>query len=1618
MKTTKQMVFISVILISLIVRVDCQGAIPDDPWGFESIDISGAVNPNNVVGSTTYDPDTETYTVTAGGGDIWLEDDGFRYVYLEVPAEVGDFEVSARLAMPVSWPHAWAKAGIMVRQDLDADSVHATLGAARDSGVEMQHRATKGAAASHTGAAERLAPYANGTNQLGINEPIWLKLERQGDLFLGYYSYDGVEWRRDSPWGENSMYTVVLEGAFYVGFCFSTHEANIEGTASFGDFNFPPLAGTRAVAGPDQWVYGDEEIALDGRKSTKADTYQWTQIKEPGDPDVPITNPTQAVATITPPGTEVGYPLTFRLTVTGETGTDSDEIQVFVRAINPPKVAPSNLRVMPLDLGDGGLGCNVEWDPLVDAAEGYQIGLKFDSTIQWIEVIQRTNYQSGGMLEGDTRTIAIRGRNKYGTSDEPAAIAEVSYTAMPNIALGASGYVFLGDTDPVGMNNGATDDSTSSVGLSPDITTYWGYTWDEVRFFDNIVYYTGNMTGSGGWFTDLAVEVTQDGTTWQDVPILDIYPGLDFSDQRQGKEAFTRYDIDIPAVRGTGIRISGMPGGMGLFTTVAELEVFGDQMRAADEIVAQGVDAVFPEGGTATLNGSLSFSLAGPITSYAWTGPAGITINNPTSAVASFDAPRVGADEVYVFSVTVTDDQSNTDTDDDVRITVRNLATAAVAGIDQRALEGTEVALDGSGSTTTTGDLTYLWTQTAGTEAGVTGATTRTVTFDAPVLWDFMEGLTFQLQVDDEAGGTPTDEVTISVYNFAGLIFPLGSGYFKELLHLGDTNVDRITAPMNINNDALETWGGECCVNPRPGEPYDFAGTGVDTTVNPMVWTPEQTDNGWFMWDGRAGEALDEFQQIYHLYIISPEDRDVVWGFRHDDEVRIYNNGMPVVVRGGWDGGGEISQIGLASRGTGLSRGVNSMGFKFEEGGGGNLLALRVTDMDGNEYTDLSYSVGPAYILKNAYGARKLPPVSYEPEVAVNVELSVRVNLVGTPGTVTVLEQIPEGLSESDVNAPGATVGSGQIRWELIAGDVKTQTLTYSVTPPAGMTQALAFSGTVSFPGDSSEIFGGSVMYAVPTAPRYVEVDMFQAAVVSWSAPVTPGVSSYTVFRSVNGGAWEELGTTSSTTYFDRFVVLGENYSYQLSATNVPGAEGPTSPPTTQVTPLTTAEAEQGRVIREAEDFNYDSGEFPWTDSVTLPAIEAPDATTIGTPEEYDYWHPSTGGPDPRVYRPLDNRDDGTGLAINIDQDVDNPGVYHTKIGWTDDGAWWRYTFNVTQAGWVNFAFRVAAPNPGAIAAYWDEVLVGTVTFQTGDWNRMLYVVLEDQIETDVGEHTLRVLKQSGDLDFDKIALGFDWTPPKRVTIWGDDFDSYTANSEVFDPAVGGWTKQTAGYPDGAWQLWNTAVEPDVAGMKDGYMISNSDLSGEDAPLDEQLISPQIDTSDYTKLRLNFNWNYQNYLVDPDDPQIAEVDLRVKDNDPDPWGDWINLLHLDLDSVPIDLDPAILSGTDVHDLSAYDGKTIQIRFHYYDAEWDYWFAVDTIRVSGIQPEIRAGIIGLSLVGDQLTLDWEPHGSYYIEHTTDLTGTWADLPGVPVTGTTAVVTIPAGAEGYYRLRAAE
>jgi hypothetical protein len=279
-----------------------------------------------------------------------------------------------------------------------------------------------------------------------------------------------------------------------------------------------------ANAGKDLRVYGGERVTLSGSGPADATSFKWEQVA--GTPAVTLTPTGDLEAEFDAPELEIGTVLTFRLSVDAPStdGITSDEINVIINAINAPKVAPGPVRIMPLDLTATGfkLGCRLEWDPLFDAEE-YEVGLMLGG--DWMLTLGSypgAFYETTGMNVGDTRTLGIRGVNKHGTAGDDAT-AVASYKAMRNMARSAgvtppTAYVHLAAQAPTGMNDELTNASTSSTGYSPQGTAYWGYLWGAPHFFDHVAYYLGDITSNGGWFTDLKVEVTQDGTTWQSVP--------------------------------------------------------------------------------------------------------------------------------------------------------------------------------------------------------------------------------------------------------------------------------------------------------------------------------------------------------------------------------------------------------------------------------------------------------------------------------------------------------------------------------------------------------------------------------------------------------------------------------------------------------------------------------------------------------------------------------------------------------------------------------------------------------------------------------------------------------------------------------------------------------------------------------------------------------------------------------------------------------------------------------------------------------------------------------------------------------------------------------------------
>lgn len=180
------------------------------PTGWVGADL-GVSQPS---GLEQYEPSASSFTLSAAGADIWGASDQGRYTSREWQ---GDGTWTVKVSSLVA-SHPWAKAGIMVRDSLAADSPHVYLCVTPGNGVALQHRSFKGGASSNI-------------NRAGIAVPQWLRLIRRESQFEGYYSDDG------ETWVFLAAITAPLATEGRVGFALTSHRNGSAATVTLTDFS-------------------------------------------------------------------------------------------------------------------------------------------------------------------------------------------------------------------------------------------------------------------------------------------------------------------------------------------------------------------------------------------------------------------------------------------------------------------------------------------------------------------------------------------------------------------------------------------------------------------------------------------------------------------------------------------------------------------------------------------------------------------------------------------------------------------------------------------------------------------------------------------------------------------------------------------------------------------------------------------------------------------------------------------------------------------------------------------------------------------------------------------------------------------------------------------------------------------------------------------------------------------------------------------------------------------------------------------------------------------------------------------------------------------------------------
>lgn len=198
---------------------------PKHSAGFSSLDVGSP----QLAGSAR--PVETGWDLTAGGADIWEKSDQFHFVYKQVAS---DFDIALRVES-FTPAHLYSKAGLMIRENLNANSPHLMFLVFADNsprnnnlgGYEMQFRPVA--------AGECRAVYPSVMPPASPEFPVaypnaWLRVKRQGNRFSAFASTDGKTWK------QYGVQTLALAGLVHLGPALTSHNPQAVAKASFRDY--------------------------------------------------------------------------------------------------------------------------------------------------------------------------------------------------------------------------------------------------------------------------------------------------------------------------------------------------------------------------------------------------------------------------------------------------------------------------------------------------------------------------------------------------------------------------------------------------------------------------------------------------------------------------------------------------------------------------------------------------------------------------------------------------------------------------------------------------------------------------------------------------------------------------------------------------------------------------------------------------------------------------------------------------------------------------------------------------------------------------------------------------------------------------------------------------------------------------------------------------------------------------------------------------------------------------------------------------------------------------------------------------------------------------------------
>jgi hypothetical protein len=173
---------------------------------------------------------------------------------------------------------------------------------------------------------------------------------------------------------------------------------------------------------------------------------------------------------------------------------------------------------------------------------------------------------------------------------------------------------------------------------------------------------------------------------------------------------------------------------------------------------------------------------------------------------------------------------------------------------------------------------------------------------------------------------------------------------------------------------------------------------------------------------------------------------------------------------------------------------------------------------------------------------------------------------------------------------------------------------------------------------------------------------------------------------------------------------------------------------------------------------------------------------------------------------------------------------------------------------------------------------------------------------------------------------------PGNATVLNESFSGgIPATWTVVDGLTGGGTSAT-------WTTANPGSRTLVSPIASPAAIVDSDRAGSGVSQDEQLITPVLDLSGAVTVILQFDQHFNFY----ESGQIEKGDVDVRSSLT--GNAWVNVFrNQGADSANPDHRTINLTA------QAAGAANVQIRFHYYDATFEWWWIVDNVRVDITSP---------------------------------------------------------------------